>query len=81
MKKLFIVLMVLLLAGCATKYNHVASDGSKLNLENYAVTELITYSSDGKILKSKLVAIPMYEGMIGKLDTLIKPVLDLLLEY
>ena len=81
MKKLLIIITALILTGCAAKYAHISPDGSKLSMENYVVTESVTYSPDGKVLKSKKVMIPMYEGMLGKINTLVKPVLDLLLEY
>jgi uncharacterized protein YceK len=79
MKHLLAILMVVVLSGCTTKYSHISADGSKLAMENYAITESATYGSDGKVLKSKKVMIPMYEGMIGKINTLVKPVMDLLL--
>lgn len=79
MKDLLIILMAFLLMGCTAKYNHLSADGSRLNMENYAITETITYNSEGKILKSKKVMVPMYEGMIGKFNTLIKPLMDLLI--
>ena len=78
MKHLLAILMIIILSGCTAKYNHVSADGGKLNMENYAITETVTYNAEGKILKSKKVMVPMYEGMIGRVNTLVKPILELL---
>ena len=81
MKKILLMaIMLLICAGCAAKYDSLAVDGSKVVMENYAITETVTYDADGKIVKSKKVMIPMYEGIIGKVNTVVKPILDLLVE-
>ena len=78
MKTLLTTLMIIIQSGCVTKYSYVQPDGSKMLLENYVVTESFTYNAEGKVLKSKRTMIPMYEGVIGKVNTLVKPILELL---